>query len=284
MKIPVCPKLTLSFSFFRKMSDVLIGVYDFDVWDISHEFVIAFMKDNRWCGSKYVEVIEREIFETLNTIQSSFHSAVNTFTAWEKKCDEIMGMKDDCESHCESHCSSYCKLNKYFAWVLRRKSTLASKELVRKHLILLNMWENCLNCLQQFKISRESCLADQYLQLIGLDSVKKQWTMLLKQKRFKHACTTLKPLESLQTILEEHWKSICTPSYWMNKAMVSHSSMNDQVQVKTVSKAIFAKSLIDSQYLVSPGQSLKCYEWRFIILLSLFHQPPTMPSFRKLQQ
>ena len=49
-----------------------------------------------------------------------------------------------------------------------------------------------------------------------------------------------------------------------NKVMVSHLLMNDQVQVGIISKAIFAKTLIDSQYLVSPGQGVQHYEWRFM--------------------
>ena len=46
--------------------------------------------------------------------------------------------------------------------------------------------------------------------------------------------------------------------------MVLHSSMNDQVQLWAVSKAIFAKTLIDSQYLVSPRQSIQHFEWSFM--------------------
>ena len=46
--------------------------------------------------------------------------------------------------------------------------------------------------------------------------------------------------------------------------MVLHLSTTDQVQVWTVSKAIFAIALIKSQYLISPGQIIQHYEWRFI--------------------
>ena len=48
--------------------------------------------------------------------------------------------------------------------------------------------------------------------------------------------------------------------------IVSHSSMNNKMQVGTVSKAIFAKMLIDSQYLILFGQSIEYYEWRFMPL------------------
>ena len=44
--------------------------------------------------------------------------------------------------------------------------------------------------------------------------------------------------------------------------MALHSFTNVQVQVETKSKAVFANSLIDSQYLLSPGQSIEHYKWR----------------------
>ena len=66
--------------------------------------------------------------------------------------------------------------------------------------------------LQQFnRNSRDICFANQYLKSIGLDSVEQQWRSIIKQKSFKRARTLLNNLESLQTILEEHWKSICQP-------------------------------------------------------------------------
>ena len=40
--------------------------------------------------------------------------------------------------------------------------------------------------------------------------------------------------------------------------------MNDEVQVATASKAIISKTLINNHYLVSPGQSIEHYGWRFM--------------------
>ena len=46
--------------------------------------------------------------------------------------------------------------------------------------------------------------------------------------------------------------------------MVSHSSTNDQVQAKAVSRAINPLNFIISHYLVYPGYSIEFYEWRFM--------------------
>ena len=74
--------------------------------------------------------------------------------------------------------------------------------------------------------------------------------------------------------------------------MVSHSSTNDQMQVGTVSKAIFAKTLIDSQYHFSPRESVCYYEWGFMtvnitVVLTPSSNPfsiraPMMPSSTKV--
>ena len=89
---------------------------------------------------------------------------------------------------------------------------------------------NILDNLHQFDRNfRETCLAHKYLQVIGLDSVEHQWRSLLRQKCFKQAGNLLKNLEALQSIIEEHWKSICQASYWRSKVMVLHSSSNDQM-------------------------------------------------------
>ena len=106
-----------------------------------------------------------------------------------------------------------------------------------------------------------SCLAGQYLESIGFDSVEQWWRLFLQQRSIKHAGTFLKVIESLWTILEEHWKSICKSSYWRNKVMVSHLFTNNQVLVGTASKANFPKKLINSEYLVSIGHSIEFYAW-----------------------
>ena len=101
--------------------------------------------------------------------------------------------------------------------------------------------EDFLDHLQQFNRNcRESCLVGKYLQSIGSNCVDQQWRSLLKQKIFKQA-GTLNSLETLYTILEEHWKSICQASYLRNKVNVSHSSVDDHMQVGTMCKAIFSK-------------------------------------------
>ena len=64
------------------------------------------------------------------------------------------------------------------------------------------------------------------------------------------------------------------------------------MQVGKVSKAIIAKALIDSQYLVSPRQSDENYEWNFmpgnmtVVLTSSSYpfsiSPSTMPASTKV--
>ena len=117
---------------------------------------------------------------------------------------------------------------------------------------------NCLDHLQQFnRNSRESCLACKYLQFIGSKFMEQEWRSLLKEKSFKQAGTLLNSLNTFHAILEEHEKSIYQASYKRNKVNVSHSSVNVHMQVGTISKAIFAKTVIKSDYLVSPGHSVQ---------------------------
>ena len=144
---------------------------------------------------------------------------------------------------------------------------------------------NCLYHLQQFyRDSRESSLACLYLQSLGFRWCRGIMDIAHGGKSFKQILTILKALESLKTIVEKHWKSVCWALYWRNKMNILYLSWNNQVWVWMIFKTIFSKTLIDSQYLVSPGQSVEHYEWRFmpikndcglnIILLSLFHQLP----------
>ena len=92
MKITVRQKLILSFLALKNMSAAFDGVYDFTSCDISHEFMIAFMKRSRSSSNIKELVIEREICETLVNIQNSFHSAVNAFSALERKHEKIVGI------------------------------------------------------------------------------------------------------------------------------------------------------------------------------------------------
>ena len=81
-------------------------------------------------------------------------------------------------------------------------------------------------------------------------------------------------------------------SYLLDRANASHLSRNDHVKVGTISKDIFSKTLIKSHYLVSPGQSIQHYEWRFMpmnmnIVFPLLPFPisihsTTMPSSTKV--
>ena len=73
------------------MSTAFNGLYDFDAWDTSIEFMIAFIKARRTSGNKIATTLERENFELFCNIQNSFHSAVNAFTVLERKHDEIVG-------------------------------------------------------------------------------------------------------------------------------------------------------------------------------------------------
>ena len=86
----------------------------------------------------------------------------------------------------------------------------------------------------------------------------------LKQNRFKHSGPLFNSLKTLHAILAKHWKSICQVLYWRNNMNVSHTSRIDHMQIGTIFKAIFAKDLIKSKCLVSPGQSIQQYEWRFM--------------------
>ena len=67
------------------MSAAFDGVYDF------HSFMVAFMKHGTSTSNKNAQLLERENCEMLQNIQNNFHSAVNTFTALERKHDEILG-------------------------------------------------------------------------------------------------------------------------------------------------------------------------------------------------
>ena len=68
---------TLSYTFLvQKISAAFDGVYDFHSWEISHKFMIAFMKYGVSSGNEKAQ-IEIEIFKALCNIQNIFYSAVN---------------------------------------------------------------------------------------------------------------------------------------------------------------------------------------------------------------
>ena len=107
---------------------------------------------------------------------------------------------------------------------------------------------------------------------------EQQWRSFLKEKRFKQAGKFVEQPQILQIVLEGYWKSICQASHWRNKVNASHSLINDQAQVKTISKAIFLKTIIKSKYLVFPGQSIQHYEWRFMpVNMNDIFPPPSYP-------
>ena len=110
------------------MSTAIYGVYDFDAWDITHEFMI---------------------YETLSNIQNKFRSADNAFTSLERKCHEISGefKPGKEETKLYDHIVRIIVLLK--RWLLqieqgycmgteRIENTLTSNDLVTKNHILLN--------------------------------------------------------------------------------------------------------------------------------------------------
>ena len=115
---------------------------------------------------------------------------------------------------------------------------------------------NCLDHLQQInRNSRENCLADKYLQPIGVTCVEQECRSLLKEKSFRQAGILLKNLsfsDLSKGTLEKHLSGFIQGMFHIHKQM--------KMQVGTISKAIFAKTLIESQYLASLGQSMEHYE------------------------
>ena len=89
INIIICPNPTLSFLVLEKISAAFIGMFDFDAWEVSHEFMVAVIKDQRSKINLKANKIEKEIYEILGNIQSSFYSSVIAFTALERKHDEI---------------------------------------------------------------------------------------------------------------------------------------------------------------------------------------------------
>ena len=76
-------------------------MYDFELRDISHEFVIAFMKESRSSGNIKAMKIDSEIIETLPVfIMQSFSS-----THWRGSLMEFWwGGRTIVGSHCENCC------------------------------------------------------------------------------------------------------------------------------------------------------------------------------------
>ena len=169
MKNPVC-SLYLLLSSFRKMSAAFDGVYDFHSWDISHEFMVAFMKHGKSTSNKNAQLLEREICETLWNIQNNFHSAVNAFIALERKHDEILGKINSGmdESKVNEHIVRIIVLFKRWLLQIEEGYCMGTKDkknpriiqFGNKALYLFGCMGNCLNHLQQFnKNSRKSCIA-----------------------------------------------------------------------------------------------------------------------------
>ena len=99
---------------------------------------------------------------------------------------------------------------------------------VTKHYIHLDIWGTASIISSSWtEIFRKTCLAGLYLQSIGLKCLEKDQQSLLNQKCFKMARTQLNGLETLKTILEEHWKSTFQNLYWRYKVMVSYSSSSN---------------------------------------------------------
>ena len=137
-------------SCFRKMSAAFNGIYNFDAWDISHEFLMTFMKKVQVVLKKQIQWREKFVkpfvmFRTVFILQLKFslHWKGSMMKLWAKFNQERR--KQNCITTLwESlffwrYCC--CKLNKDIAWALRIKSTLASNILVTKHLIIFDLWE-----------------------------------------------------------------------------------------------------------------------------------------------
>ena len=71
------------------MSAAFIGMCDFVAWNISHEFIIAIMKESRSSCNKNGEMIQRKICKTFVNIQNNF-PAINAFIVLERKHDELV--------------------------------------------------------------------------------------------------------------------------------------------------------------------------------------------------
>ena len=160
--------------------------------------------------------------KSLGNIQNRFHSAVNAFTALERKHDEIVGIIKLVgeERRLRDHIVRIIVLLKVCLLQIEQGFCMGKKDKKHPHIKRIGnkvfysfgFMGNCLNYLQQFdRNARESCLAGQYLQCIGLDNVEQQCMSVLKQRNFKHSGIKLKSLRSLQIILEKHKKSICKP-------------------------------------------------------------------------
>ena len=70
-------------------------MYNFNVWDVSDKFLMAFMKYRGSSGIKEANKMEKEIFGTFQNFQNSFHSAVNAFTALKWKHDETKPRREE---------------------------------------------------------------------------------------------------------------------------------------------------------------------------------------------
>ena len=126
----------------------------------------------------------------LHNIQNSFHSAVNSFTALERKHDEIvgtinLGVK---ERKLWDHIRISVLLKRWLLQIEqgffmgnKDKKHPGIKRFVKKESYPFGCMKKCLDHLQQFdRNSRESCLAGRYLQSIHFNRVEKQWRSLQK--------------------------------------------------------------------------------------------------------
>ena len=158
-----------------------------------------------------------------------------------------------------------CKLKKDIAWILSIKSTLFSNDLVTKHYIICWYMGNCLDHMQQFsRISWDSCFACLFLQSIDLEYTEEDWRSVWKGKRFKWDAELCQTASKLSKKIKRNNGKVSVMLHTGGAKQMFHIYQHDQMQVGTICKAIFLKTLIKSQYLVSPGQSIQHYVLKFM--------------------
>ena len=99
------------------------------------------MKESRSSANKIASTLEREICEILGNIQNSFYSAVNIFTALERKHNEIVGTIKPGQE--ERDCG-ILQIEQGFCVGTKDKKHPGIKRFDNKHLILFDIWGTAL--------------------------------------------------------------------------------------------------------------------------------------------
>ena len=130
----LCAQSSYILSCFRKMSAAFIGMYSFDAWNISCQFMIAFVNDKQSIGNKETSKWEREIYETLVTLRAVFIMRSMLSLHWKRSVMKMWTQLN--RAKCKQTCMTtlweslvfwwdgYCRLKKDIAWE-NDKSTMA---------------------------------------------------------------------------------------------------------------------------------------------------------------